>query len=321
MSEIKIHIFHIGKVCVAPELPFGGEHYSALKASGVLDRKSKRLWLPVLAHLIECAHRNVLFDCGWHRDMSPHGVFERRAQIRSLGSLPLYFTNQVVVESSAAIDEQLAARGVAPVDWDAVLLSHLDCDHTNGLKLVADAKKILVLKDELRFAENGSPVNRIRYNADWWRGTNMQTFDWNGLMGPAGRSYDMFGDGMLVMVNIPGHSQGPVCAQDHGGGREVAPTAATRKNRGSRCCSPASPTTARRRKSRSRGSGHRVGSGTALRASPTTISMSNRARLHYKRVNRQRQRRCLLLISGLNNFYRGCSEFVKNFHSGITRFA
>ena len=110
MSEIKIHIFHIGKVCVAPELPFGGEHYSALKASGVLDRKSKRLWLPVSAYLIECAHGNVLFDCGWHRDMSPHGVFERRAQIRSLGSLPLYFTNQVVVESSAAIDEQLAAR-------------------------------------------------------------------------------------------------------------------------------------------------------------------------------------------------------------------
>lgn len=83
MSEIKIHIFHIGKVCVAPELPFGGEHYSALKASGVLDRKSKRLWLPVSAYLIECAHGNVLFDCGWHRDMSPHGVFERGAQIRS----------------------------------------------------------------------------------------------------------------------------------------------------------------------------------------------------------------------------------------------
>lgn len=143
--------------------------------------------------------------------MSLHGVFERRAQIRSLGSLPLYFTNQVVVESSAAIDEQLAARGVAPVDWDAVLLSHLDCDHANDLKLVADAKKILVLKDELRFAENGSPVNRIRYNADWWRGTKMQTFDWNGLMGPAGRSYDVFGDGMLVMVNIPGHSKG-LCA-------------------------------------------------------------------------------------------------------------
>ena len=137
MSEIKIHIFHIGKVCVAPELPFGGEHYSALKASGVLDRKSKRLWLPVSAYLIECAHGNVLFDCGWHRDMSPHGIFERRAQIRSLGSLPLYFTNQVVVESSAAIDEQLAARGVAPVDWDAVLLSGIADDRAAQKKSFA----------------------------------------------------------------------------------------------------------------------------------------------------------------------------------------
>ena len=53
MSEIKIHIFHIGKVCVAPELPFGGEHCSALKASGVFDKKSERLWLPVSAYLIE----------------------------------------------------------------------------------------------------------------------------------------------------------------------------------------------------------------------------------------------------------------------------
>lgn len=284
MSEIKIHIFHIGKVCVAPELTFGGEHYSALKASGVLDRKSKRLWLPVSAYLIECAHGNVLFDCGWHRDMSPHGIFERRAQIRSLGSLPMYFTNQVVVESSAAIDEQLAARGVAPVDWDAVLLSHLDCDHANGLKLVADAKKILVLKDELRFAENGSPVNRIRYNADWWRGTKMQTFDWNGLMGSAGRSYDVFGDGMLMMVNIPGHSKGLCALGITGEDGRLRRRRPREKIVGRRCCSPASPTTARRRKSRSRGSGHRVGSGTALRASPTTIPMSNRARLHYKRV-------------------------------------
>ena len=84
MSEIKIHIFHIGKVCVAPELPFGGKHYSALKASGVLDRKSKRLWLPVSAYLIECAHGNVLFDCGWHRDMSLRGIFERGASRLSI---------------------------------------------------------------------------------------------------------------------------------------------------------------------------------------------------------------------------------------------
>lgn len=44
----------------------------------------------------------------------------------------------------AAIDEQLAALGIKPSELDMVLLSHLDCDHANGLKLVSDAKQILV---------------------------------------------------------------------------------------------------------------------------------------------------------------------------------
>ncbi len=211
MAEFKIHVFHTGEVCVAPELPFGGEHCSTVKASGIFAKKSDRLWLPISAYLIECSHGRILFDCGWHRDMSPDGVFDKKAQIRSLGSLPLYLTNQGRLKQGAAIDEQLAALGIRPVDLDLVLLSHLDCDHANGLKLVADAKQILVSRDELAFAGNGTPVNRIRYNAAWWSETKMQTFDWNGTEGPAGKSYDVFGDGSLVMVNIPGHSKG-LCA-------------------------------------------------------------------------------------------------------------
>ena len=213
MAEIKIHVFHTGEVCVASELPFGGEHCSTIKASGVFAKKSERLWLPVSAYLIEieCSHGKILFDCGWHRDMSPNGVFDKKAQVKSLGSLPLYVTNQGRLEKGAAIDEQFSALGIHPADLDLVLLSHLDCDHANGLRLVADAKQILVSKDELLFAENKTPVNRIRYNANWWRGTKMQTFDWNGTEGPAGKSYDVFGNGSLVMVNIPGHSKG-LCA-------------------------------------------------------------------------------------------------------------
>ena len=208
---MKIHVFHTGEVCVAPELPFGGEHCNLIKASGVFSSKGKRLWLPVSAYLIQCEHGNILFDCGWHRDMSPNGIVDKKAQVHSLGSLALYATNQGSIKKGQAIDEQLAALGIRPADLDLVLLSHLDCDHANGLKLVADAKQILVSKDELAFAENGTPVNRIRYNADWWNGTTMQTFDWNGMEGPAGKSYDVFGDGRLVMVNIPGHSKG-LCA-------------------------------------------------------------------------------------------------------------
>lgn len=49
MADIKIHVFHTGEVCVAPELPFGGEHCSTIKTSGIFARKSERLWLPVSA--------------------------------------------------------------------------------------------------------------------------------------------------------------------------------------------------------------------------------------------------------------------------------
>ena len=211
MSEIKIHVLHTGMVCVAPELPFGGEHCNPIKASGLFGKKSDRIWLPVSAYFIECEHGKILFDCGWHREMSPNGKFDKKAQMKSLGGYALYKTNQGVLPLGEAVDEQLLKMGIQPGELDMVLLSHLDCDHVNGLKLVSDAKKILVANDELRFAENGRLMNRIRYNADWWSGTKLEGFDWNGMEGPVGKSYDVFGDGSFVMVNIPGHCAG-LCA-------------------------------------------------------------------------------------------------------------
>lgn len=32
MSEIKIHVLQTGSVCVAPDLPFGGDHTNLIKA-------------------------------------------------------------------------------------------------------------------------------------------------------------------------------------------------------------------------------------------------------------------------------------------------
>ena len=211
MSDIKIHVFHTGSVCVAPELPFGGEHCNPVKASGVFGKKEDRLWLPVSAYLIECKHGKILFDCGWHRDMSPNGEFDKKAQEKSLGGFALYKTNQGVLPLGEAIDEQLLTLGIKDTDLDMVLLSHLDCDHANGLKLVAGAKQIMVANDEIKYATNGSLMNKVRYNPEWWEGTKMMGFDWNGTEGPAGKAYDVFGDGSLVMINIPGHCDG-LCA-------------------------------------------------------------------------------------------------------------
>ena len=207
MSKIKIHVLHTGEVCVSPDLPFGGEDCSPIKASGMFGRKADRLWLPVSCYLVEHSRGLVLVDTGWHREMSPHGKFDKQAQIRSLGSRLLYQVNQGILPLGEAIDEQLGTMGIAPADLDHVLLTHLDCDHANGLKLVADAKRILASRDEIASVKNG-PIARIRYHSRWWDGTKIEFFDWNGDDGPAGKSYDLFGDGSIVCVGIPGHADG-----------------------------------------------------------------------------------------------------------------
>lgn len=204
---IKIHVFHTGKVCVAPELPFGGENCNAIKASGLYGKRSERLWLPVSSYLIEHPKGLFLVDTGWERGMSPRGEFDSKAQIRSLGSFPLYLVNQGVVGGGECIDEQLQTLGIRTADLDAVLLTHLDCDHANGLRQVTDAKRFLVSADELRFAGKGLQ-NKVRYNSAWWKGVDLTAFDWTGTDGPAYRSYDLLGDGTIKLINIPGHSDG-----------------------------------------------------------------------------------------------------------------
>lgn len=207
MSQIKIHIFHTGKVCVSPYLPFGGEDCSQLKASGMFTKKEDRLWLPVSAYFIEHPKGKILVDTGWDRAMSPNGIIDKKAQIKSLGSHMLYIVNQGLLPPGEGVDEQLAALGVKTSELDYVLLTHLDCDHANGLPLVKDAKNILVSAAELTFATKGGS-NNIRYQDQWWKNVPLKTFDWNAQEGPFARSYDLFGDGSVQMINIPGHAEG-----------------------------------------------------------------------------------------------------------------
>lgn len=207
---MKIHVFHTGDVHVSPYLPFGGDNCNIIKASGITTPKKDWIWLPVSAYLIEHPKGRILVDTGWHREMSPDGVYNRKAQIKSLGSWQLYMVNQGRIAKGQAIDEQLAKMGLKPSDIDYVLLTHLDCDHVNGLTQLKGARHILVARDEMDNIKKGL-TERIRYQERWWKGMDLELFDWNGSEGPVGRSYDLFGDGSVVMVNIPGHCAG-LCA-------------------------------------------------------------------------------------------------------------
>ena len=205
---MKIHVLHTGEVRVSPYLPFGGDNCNLLKASGMTTPKEDWIWLPVSVYLIEHPKGLILVDTGWHRDMSPEGVYDKAAQIKSLGSRVLYNVNQGQIPLGEAVDEQLATMGIKPADLDYVLLTHLDCDHANGLRAVKNAKHIIVAQEELDCArKNGF----IRYKKKWWEGVDLQTIEWNDTEGPAQKSFDLFGDSSIKMINIPGHCDG-LCA-------------------------------------------------------------------------------------------------------------
>ncbi len=207
---ITVNVLHCGEVCVSPDLPFGGSDCSPVKAAGVFGKRSDRLWLPVSAYLIQHPRGNVLVDTGWERAMSPDGGFDRKAQIASLGTPLLFATNQGKVALGRTVDEQLRDHfGLAPKDLDYVLLTHLDCDHANGLSGVSGARTVMCSEDEYRSASNPEGfVERARYQSKWWEGMGLTTFEWTGTEGPFQHSYDLFGDGSIQLIAIPGHADG-----------------------------------------------------------------------------------------------------------------
>ena len=140
MSEYKVHIINTGKVRIESKLAFGGDHCSTAKAAGFSIKRSPKIWLPVNVFLVETPDKLVLLDTGWDHSMSPNGVFDKKAQIKSLGSSLLYHVNQGVVAKRMTASEQLAKLGIKPSDIDYVIISHLDRDHANGLRQFKDAK-------------------------------------------------------------------------------------------------------------------------------------------------------------------------------------
>ena len=53
-----------------------------------------------------------------------------------------------------------------------------------------------------------------------WDFTNIEPFVYEQTgIGPVGRSYDVFGDGSVVLVNTPGHSHGLFSAKISSGGK------------------------------------------------------------------------------------------------------
>ncbi len=200
VKPVKLEILHTGTVIVDEALPYHRTTDRALAWTHLARGRSHLVEVPVSCYLVEAPGGLVLIDTGWHTDNRTWP-----GQVRNLRHR--YLVNRARLPEGQAIHEQLEARGLRPRDIDLVLLSHLHCDHADGLRLVRDAPRIMVAATELRAAEK----DRARYLPHEWAGVDLQTFGWNTRLGPVQRAWDVFGDGAVLMVSVPGHAWG-LCA-------------------------------------------------------------------------------------------------------------
>lgn len=197
---IRVHIFHTGQVIVDRAIPY--HERTLLAVTGLFRGKDKKLTLPVSCYLIEHPMGKILIDTGWDTKY----VHERPH--RFFGLLDSIST-PVIGETDGA-DSKLQALHVYPEDIDCVYFSHMDFDHTSGIPLVKGAKRFSAAREEL------SDANRYfyRYVKANWQSVHVTPFEYgNSGIGPVGKSYDVFGDGSVLLVNTPGHSHGHFSAK------------------------------------------------------------------------------------------------------------
>lgn len=195
-----LNVLHTGTVVIDEALPYHRDTDRPLAWTHLLRGPEHLVAAPVSCYLLEGPHGLVLIDSGWNAVNRT-----RRGQVANLRIQ--YPVNKAVLPDGEAIDEQLEERGLRARDLDLVLMSHLHCDHADGLSHLAEAPRIRVSAPEWEAASR----DRLRYLRHEWEGMEVGTFRWNTRVGPWGAGHDVFGDGSLIMVAVPGHSRG-LCA-------------------------------------------------------------------------------------------------------------
>ena len=192
---IKVHVFHTGAVKVDQAIPL--HENNPLAVTGLFRGEDKKMILPVSCYLIEHPKGNILIDTGWDTKYASIRPMEKMGMVDKISG--------PIISKDEGVDSKLKNCGLQDIDMKAVYLSHMDFDHTSGLRLVIHAKGFYAAREEMADAKK----LKLRYVDTWTNIVMIEPFDYvpTGI-GPVGRSYDVFQDGSVLLINTPGHSHG-----------------------------------------------------------------------------------------------------------------
>lgn len=195
MMKVKVELFSAGHAANIAKMvdrtqPFKVVHFPAICA--------------LITHPV---HGYLLFDTGFSR-----------AVLEGTSSFPMNLyrlITPVIFDDSESAVENLKRRGVDPAEINYVFLSHFHIDHMGGLKDFPNAKYIYstegfeasrgltgfkaVLKAYLKDLEPDDMDKRSIRIEQFTHSISYPGFD---------KGFDIFGDGSIVAVDLPGHAPG-----------------------------------------------------------------------------------------------------------------
>ena len=198
---MNIQTIQTGSTLVSSAVPNRATHRWAYAYTGLFQCRKSRIKVPVKCFYVTVGKHHLLIDTGWSKRV-------RTEPLKHLG-FGLWFASEPVLGEGEAVCEQLAGKPI-----DAILMTHLDCDHISGL-FDFKGTDAYASADEIAYAKR----NRLRYGG-LDKGQIFRTLDFvPDNIAPFGKSCDLFGDGNVTAYLTPTHSAGSVIYKVQDGDR------------------------------------------------------------------------------------------------------
>lgn len=163
----------------------------------------RKVFLPIPVYLIQHERGTVLFDSGLGTR------FDQEVEswwLNRLLQLPLpYYLKR---EETAV--ERLSGLQMPPSAVRAIVISHLHFDHAGGIRDFPEAEVVVSRAEWERLAGNRWLVRSRGIIAEQLEGAKPWIIDYQPgtALGPFEASYDLFGDGSILLISTPGHTPG-----------------------------------------------------------------------------------------------------------------
>ncbi|MGL4694987.1 MBL fold metallo-hydrolase [Enterococcus larvae] len=166
--------------------------------------KKKELHFPAGVFLVKHrSHGYVLYDTGYTTDL-----YKKKWLYKLYNRL-----NPTVIKREEMIDKQLERSGIRPEDIRTVILSHLHPDHIGGSNQFPNAR--FLISEDCYQVYKRKPFKALIFNeflpVDFDERIEIIQPTKKHSAFSYKETYDLFGDGSLLLSSFDGHAKGQLC--------------------------------------------------------------------------------------------------------------